>query len=140
MQGTAVRPRPDSAATGLLRDYFETSRKIKQLNEHRDEIKQAAIGVLAALGGVAELDGECDSHLRFTISRPDKTEIDLVVLKEHTSPQLFSALTKRVHDLDRVRAALELGKLSEEARRAVRVVPDTPRIVITESLAVQRAS
>lgn len=116
-------------STAILSEYTELVAEIRQLEEKRKALKLAVQAILEPVGTV-ELP-----EAQLTWSQPFKTNVDLTILNRETSPYLYRRLTRRVADLDAVRAAIKLGKLPEPAKTAVTYEPDTPRVVITPRVA-----
>jgi hypothetical protein len=105
---------------GVLVEYAELCEDIKALEARKAALKPAVEAVLRPLGGTFEAT---DTH------------VDVDLLKLHVTPHLFRQVTKRVHDLEALRAALSLGKLNAEALAAITYTPATPRVVVTPRVA-----
>jgi hypothetical protein len=118
----------------VLVEYAELCEDIKALEARKAALKPAVEAVLRPLGGTFEV--ECmNPPSRFTWSEPTDTHVDVDLLKLHVTPHLFRQVTKRVHDLEALRAALSLGKLNAEALAAITYTPATPRVVVTPRVA-----
>lgn len=123
---TTTKTRKIPTAIEVVADYVERDREIKLLEAERLALKPAALAALSQLGESVETAGAL-----VTSSYPSKTTVDIVVLRENTSPRLFRELTKPTHDLVKIRARLTVAKVVPPWAVAISEEPDTPRLIIT---------